>query len=501
MERISPVELHLRNAHEIPVRIFANEQVRVEKAAVDELAALLELQETVERIQEADPEFFGGVDARVVEVAVTPDFHKGAGIPIGTVLKTRGFTTPQAIGRDVNCGMRLMRTDWTVEEVERHLPRLEQRIRHVFFEGGREIPLHPQQREALLRDGLPGLAETADKLGDQGIWRHWRKEEQWRALDHVSESGNFPTDGISEGLANYTAANDVRYDAQIGSIGGGNHFVEVQRISKVLDAGTAYAWGLREGAVVVMIHTGSVSIGYPASGWAQTMLRSIYPKGIALPENGILPLPVFGKHAAAFAAVQQAIGNAANFAYGNRLFLSMMLRRVAEEVLGDRSFELLWDSGHNLVWRDGDDFIHRKGATPARGAEAMAGTPFEWSGEPVLIPGSMGAASYILRGLGDARSMSSASHGAGRAMSRGQAMKATEAEFKRFMEQFRIVTPIDPKSPQLRGRADILRKWEEAIKQEAPWAFKEIAPVIDTQTAAGLVGAVVELQPIFTIKG
>lgn len=131
----------------------------------------------------------------------------------------------------------------------------------------------------------------------------------------------------------------------------------------------------------------------------------------------------------------------------------------------------------------------------------MAGTPFEWTGEPVLIPGSMGAASYILRGLGDARSMSSASHGAGRAMSRGQAMKATEAEFKRFMEQFHIVTPIDPKSPQLRGRVDILRKWEEAIKQEAPWAFKEIAPVIDTQTAAGLVGAVVELQPIFTIKG
>ena len=86
-------------------------------------------------------------------------------------------------------------------------------------------------------------------------------------------------------------------------------------------------------------------------------------------------------------------------------------------------------------------------------------------------------------------------------MSRGQAMKATELEFQRFMEHFKIITPIDPKSPQMRGRQDIRQKWEEHLKQEAPWAFKEIAPVIDTQTEAGLVGAVAELTPIFTIKG
>jgi tRNA-splicing ligase RtcB (3'-phosphate/5'-hydroxy nucleic acid ligase) len=212
-------------------------------------------------------------------------------------------------------------------------------------------------------------------------------------------------------------------------------------------------------------------------------------------------LPTSGKYRAAFEAVQQAIANAANFAYGNRLFLSMLLRRIFEEALGDRAFKLLWDSGHNLVWPDGDDFIHRKGATPARGIEAMAGTPFAWTGEPVLIPGSMGASSYILRGNGDARSMSSASHGAGRAMSRGHAMKASDAEFQRFMRDFKIITPIDPRDPKLRGRQDIVQKWEEHIKQEAPWAFKEIAPVIDTQTQAGLVGAVVELEPIFTVKG
>jgi tRNA-splicing ligase RtcB len=502
MNRISAVELSLPNTHGIPVRVFANEAVRVEKAAVDELSGLLELQETVNRIAATDPDFFDTPNPGIVEVAVTPDFHKGSGIPIGTVLKTRGFMTPQAIGRDVNCGMRLMLTDWTVEEVRRHLPALEQRIRHVFFEGAREIPLHPLQKQAMLREGLPGLLETSGLLGEQGIWRHFRKEEQRKALDQVSENGQMFANGISEGLSNYTAHTDTRYDAQIGSIGGGNHFVEVQQVKSILDASTAYQWGLKPGAVVVMIHTGSVSIGYPASGYAELLLREIYPKSLPLPKNGILPLPTSEKYRPAFEAVQMALANAANFAYANRLFLSMMLRRVLEESLGDREFKLLWDSGHNLVWEQPNgDFIHRKGATPARGMEAMVGTPFDYTGEPVLIPGSMGASSFILQGNGAAASMQSASHGAGRAMSRGQAMKATELQFQRFMERFKIITPIDPKSPQMRGRQDILQKWEEHLKQEAPWAFKEIAPVIDTQTAAELVGAVAELEPIFTIKG
>ncbi len=501
MKRVSAVELNVENEYDIPVTLFANKDVKVEKAALQELDALLDLQDTVEQIDHVDPDFFGGIKPQIETVAVTPDFHKGSGIPIGTILKTKGFLSPQAIGRDVNCGMRLMVTDWTLDEVKRSLPLLEKRIRHVFFQGAREIPLHPIQKEALLREGLPGLSSVAEKLGDQGIWKHYRKDSELKALQHVSENGQMLTAGICEGLANYLDHEEPRYDAQIGSIGGGNHFVEVQEVKEVLDTSTAYAWGLKKGAVVVMIHTGSVSIGYPASGYAEMLLKQIYPKALQLPKNGILPMPITGKYAGAFAQVQEAIANAANFAYGNRLFLSMMLRRVFEEVLGDRAFDLLWDSGHNLVWRDGDSFTHRKGATSARGLEAMAKTPFAWTGEPVLIPGSMGGASFILRGNGDARSMSSASHGAGRAMSRGHAMRASDEEFKRFMQDFKIISPIDPNDPTLRGRRDILQKWEEHIKQEAPWAFKEIAPVIETQTDAGLVGAVAELEPIFTIKG
>lgn len=501
MKRISAVALEVENTYDIPVTIFANDHVKVEKAAIEELESLLALQETVERIDAHDSDFFGGLKPRIESVAVTPDFHKGSGIPIGTVLKTHGFMTPQAIGRDVNCGMRLMLTDWTEEEVLRELPKLEKRIRHMFFQGGREIPLHPVQKEALLREGLVGLHESAKKTDALGIWKHYRHNAEFEALENVSESGHMPTAGICEGLQNYINHDDVRYDAQIGSIGGGNHFVEVQVVKEVLDAHTAYAWGIKPGAVVVMIHTGSVSIGYPASSYAEMLLKEIYPKDLQMPQNGILPLPIQGKYANAFAKVNEAIANAANFAFGNRLFLSMMLRRVFEESLGDREFKLLWDSGHNLAWQDGDSFLHRKGATSARGFEAMKNTPFAWTGEPVLIPGSMGGSSFILRGMGDERSMQSASHGAGRSMSRGHAMRADDAQFKRFMQDFKIITPIDPLDPTLRGRRDILQKWEEHIKQEAPWAFKEIAPVIQTQTDAGLVSAVAELRPIFTVKG
>ncbi|MEM7040768.1 MAG: RtcB family protein, partial [Bacteroidota bacterium] len=256
---------------------------------------------------------------------------------------------------------------------------------------------------------------------------------------------------------------------------------------------------------VVMIHTGSVSVGYPASGYMQDILREIYPKSLKYPENGIFPLPVSEKYAAQWANFRMALRNAANFAFCNRMFLGLMMRMVFEEVLGDREFRLLYDSGHNLVWDqeiDGEtQFLHRKGACPARGAEQMQGTPFYWTGEPALIPGSMGASSFIMAGKGHAGSMGSASHGAGRSMSRGKSMRVEDAEFEAFIKRFSIVTPIDPESPAVVGRSMVLKKWRDEIKQEAPWAFKDIGPVIDTQVAAGMVGRVVETEPIFTVKG
>src|SRR5262245_50491084 len=161
LERISNAELRLPNRWGIPTRIFAHPDIPFEAVAIDELESVLSIQETVSSLQSAQPDFFEAPDPRVLEVVLTPDFHKGAGIPIGTVLATRGFAVPQAIGNDVNCGMRLMATALTRDRVAARLDALEGQLRHIFFEGGRSIALTATQRAALLREGLPGLIEAA----------------------------------------------------------------------------------------------------------------------------------------------------------------------------------------------------------------------------------------------------------------------------------------------------------------------------------------------------
>src|SRR5262249_7423110 len=151
---------------------------------------------------------------------------------------------------------------------------------------------------------------------------------------------------------------------------------------------------------------------------------------------------------------------------------------------------------------DGEEVvIHRKGACPARGLDAMEGTPFAYYGEPVLIPGSMGASSFVLAGQGSTDSLFSASHGAGRTLSRGDALKGHDEEFGRFLERFRVVTPVDLRRQDVQQRREILEKKLDEIKQEAPFAYKGIGPVVETLTDAGIARPVAELTPLMTVKG
>ncbi len=187
------------------------------------------------------------------------------------------------------------------------------------------------------------------------------------------------------------------------------------------------------------------------------------------------------------------------------MFLAIMALDGLRRVCGDSDFPLLYDAPHNFLWKETMDdeeiVIHRKGACPARGLEAMAGTPFEFYGEPVLVPGSMGASSFILAGQGCPESLFSASHGAGRSLSRGDALKGHEEEFRRFLERFRVVTPVDLRRQDIKLRRDIVDKKLDEIRQEAPYAYKGIGPVIDTLRGAGLARPVAELTPLLTIKG
>lgn len=478
--------LSLPNPFGVPVDICAGPGVPVETAAIDELLTVLQTADTLRALAAATPGL--GAEPRIDRVVCTPDFHKGAGIPIGTVLRTTGALIPQAVGNDINCGMRVEVTGLTVDRVRPHLDRLERRLRHLFFEGGRRIGLTPAQREGLLRAGLPGL--LAEKPGVAGAWRHVTDNEN---TDRLHGAG-YPVGSAADFDDWIRSGGGTSYDSIIGSVGGGNHFAELQYVSAVHDGATAYAWGLAPGRVVSMVHSGSLSLGHQANGTGREQAKAMWPKGVPVPANRILPMLLDDSTAARRDRYLTAFANAANFAVGNRFFLSLMMRAGLAE-LGEVEPRLIYDAPHNLMWPDGDSVVHRKGATPASGDSADG-----W-GEPVIVPGSMGAPSYLLRGLGNAKALGSACHGAGRSVPRGAASRGGDAELDAFLAEFRVVTPLNHRDPAIVARRDVIEAWRRDLKQEAPWAYKEVGPVVQSLRTAGVAEPVVELRPILTVKG
>ena len=474
-----------------------------DKKAMAELYQMTALEETLERLTAA-PGFFPESAPRIEKIILTPDFHKGAGIPIGTVMMTRGFAVPQAMGNDINCGMRFYTTDLSEEQIREKLPELTKKIRHIFFEGGRQIPMTGRQREALFLYGLEGLLETNRDSNGSGLWKYYQPETQERWLNRTVFRGSLKADH-TEGLEDFIGSYDqLTYDDQIGTIGGGNHFLEVQRVAEIYDGQIANAWKIRKGAVAVMLHAGSLTIGHHGGLLNRKICQEIYPAGLPHPENKIYPIPENGASPEAWNRFRSASDNAANFGFANRLFLGFMIQDALTGVLGEFDMELLYDAPHNYIWKkriDGEEYyIHRKGACCAGGCEEMEGTESACYGEPVMIPGSMGSSSYLLRGLGNPEALWSASHGAGRKKSRGDAIRGNDEEFRRFMERFHIITPIDPDRNDLKGRTDILKKWEESVRAEAPYAYKDIDEVIGVHAAHGMAAPVARLEPIFTVK-
>ncbi|MEW6743537.1 MAG: RtcB family protein [Planctomycetota bacterium] len=504
LTRINASRVRVDNPYGIEAVLFANDQVPVESAAVAELLKMLDLHQTIEQFASISPDSFDEPPV-IKHVAVTPDFHKARGIPVGTVLATQGFVVPQAIGNDINCGMRLHLTSLQDHQVAGNVEELDTTFRHLFFEGGRNIPMSRSQREALFKNGLTGLLDATPKTLTEGLWSLFHELDIERDLDRVDCRGTLKAGRIF-GLNDFMGPPDrFTRDSQIGSIGGGNHFVEIQRVEKVLDGTTAHAWGIKPGMVTVMVHTGSVSIGHLSGSYYRDVVRELYPNALKHPANGIFVLPTSKRYRDEAVLFWDAFHNAANFAFANRLFLAMMALEGLRRVCGDVGFSLLYDAPHNFLWKevmDGQEVVvHRKGACRARGFEAMAATSFEYYGEPVLVPGSMGASSFVLAGCGNAESLCSASHGAGRSLSRGDALKGHEEEFRQFLERFRVVTPVDLRRQDIKLRRDIVAKKLDEIKQEAPYAYKGIGPIIQTLAEAGIARPVAELTPLMTIKG
>lgn len=400
----------------------------------------------------------------VCGACATPDFHPGNVVPIGCVVATSDdMVIPQAIGTDINCGMRLDWIDVTVDQFLSRKKELVDLLRGDLLLGTRDIPMTPSTLRAIYKHGAYGWEEEFYKnpMGFMG------RSKDHLALEakHIWHQGSFDADTkwVEDRIDD---SRDVLRDSDLGTLGGGNHFAEVQVVEEILDYGKMLDWGynLKVGQVAVMIHTGSRSVGKSIGTRWSDIAKERWPKGHKWPE-------VFALRGEDAFEYMDAMGCAANFAAVNRVVLAAMIRDRFRQVHGEVGAACFYDVSHNIVTREGDGFIHRKGATPAD------------PGQPVLIPGSMGHSSYIAEGLGNERFLSSASHGAGRSRTRFEMGRKGRPDFDLGLEGVECIT---------------LR--EERRLEEAPAAYKDIGPVMDIQAQEGLARPVVRLRPLLTFK-
>ncbi len=506
--RTDDAHLTIDHPDGVPMTLVATAEVPIEDDAIVQAVDFARLAGTLDDLWRrqgtgAIAPFWGDAPGRLEQVVLTPDLHKGGGIPVGTVAACRGFVVPQAVGNDVCCGMRLVVTDITADELAPHLDALARPLRHAFFEGGRDVPLSPRQREAILRRGIGGLADTFADNADHGIWRALDADRIAADLAHTHLGGGLPARGLHS-FGDWVRSSGGLHsrDAQIGSIGGGNHFVELQVVDAISDGRAAHAWGVGRGRVAIMAHSGSVGLGHLVGGHFVDRARARFPTGVPHPDHGFYALPTAGPLAAEAARYLDALANAANFAFVNRLVLARLAVQVLGAVLGrEIDARLIYDAPHNLIWPgEGDLHLHRKGACPAFGPEGGAG-PFAWTGHPVIIPGSMGAASWLLAGEGATSALCSACHGAGRSVARGSARHVEPSVWDAARATLRVVTPVDVDDPIVRRRRDVVARHDDRLKEEGPWAYKDVTPVVDTVVRAGVARKVARLWPLLTVKG
>ncbi|NES96684.1 MAG: RtcB family protein [Desertifilum sp. SIO1I2] len=407
----------------------------------------------------------------VCRVCATPDFHPGdAGVAIGSVVETAGQVIPAAVGSDINCGMRLHVADLSVEQFLAQRDRFVELMKGDFFFGKRDVTMTARTMQALFQHGAIGWL---DAMLDQPTGSIVQSDlnQLARESDRIFLNGSMaghlrwaPEELVPE-------AGLIR-DGGLATIGGGNHFVEVQWIEKVEHRSLAYQWGVREGQLAFMIHSGSRNVGKYIGGMWRDRAQALWMEGVKYPNSRLFPLSS-ATHPEAVADYLQAEVTAANYAFVNRLLLAELLRLRLRQIHGDVEAPLVYDLPHNITLPERQGWVTRKGACPAH------------VGQPVIIPGSMGAPSYLLVGLGNPDWCCSASHGAGRSRSRFDLSRKGNQE----SEDELGLTGID-----------CITLREERRIEEAPAAYKPIAPVIDAQVQAGLVQVVARMRPILTFK-
>ncbi len=402
----------------------------------------------------------------VERCCASPDFHPGdAGVAIGSIATMEAMVLPGAVGTDINCGMRLHVMDLSVADFEAGRGRFIELLKGDLLLGTRDLPLHGHSFRALFRDGLLGLLEDFRQRERRGMLGRLDLNAMERDLERTYLNGSMW--GDPEAAPEDLLVDAFIRDGGLGTIGGGNHFVELQVVEDIEDRQLAYQWGVRRGQLAFMVHSGSRLVGKHIGSIWKHRAREAWPKGRTYPDNELFGLSTHSDPSLVEPYLR-AEAAAANYGFLNRLLLSQMVVERMRQTYGDRAAPLVYDLPHNITLKEGDRYVVRKGACPAH------------AGQPVIIPGSMGASSYLLVGQGHDLLASSASHGAGRAKARIHMGRVKELG----LEGVTCIT---------------LR--EERKVEEAPAAYKDIGPVIASQVEAGLVRVVARMRPILTFKG
>lgn len=428
----------------------------------------------------------------VAKVLATPDIHVGYGVPIGCVVATEEVVIPAAVGYDINCGMRVLTTDLRAGDADPALLARSIRRDIPLGEGKRNVPLDREEFLEVLAHGVPALARIRRR--GHPVWEYLEEREERRLLPRIEEGGSMAGDpsALSERALE-------RGQFQLGTLGGGNHFIELQEVVDVVEEETAAAWGLFSGQLVVMIHSGSRGFGHQVGEEYMALARSRrYAE--PHPSRELCYMPVHSPEGRRYLGAMHA---AANLAFANRHVMAALVRKNLLYHYPKASVDLLYDVPHNMakLERHGgrELWVHRKGATRAFSALRMAGTPFARTGQPVLIPGSMGSRSYLLAGIPDnERALCSANHGAGRRMSR------TAAAGKVRRRDGKVLQPGLISDEAFRRAMEgifLICEDRHGVKEEAPQAYKDIDAVIDVVVGAGLARVVAVLRPLAVLKG
>lgn len=412
----------------------------------------------------------------VVKAALAmPDIHQGYGLPVGGVVATElagGVVSPGAIGFDINCGVRLMTTALTEAEVR---PRLASLVDALYT----RIPTGVGSRA-----GAPLEVRDLHRVLERGA--AWAVERGWgeaEDLTHLESEGRL-AGADSEHLSDHALDRGRR---QLGTLGSGNHFLEVQVVDEVYDAASASRMGVRQHQVALMIHTGSRGLGHQVcTDYLRLTERALQRYGIAVPDRQLACAPLDSEEARTYLSAMRA---AANFAFANRQVIAQWAREVLLQVMDTSPRALGWrvvyDVAHNIAKEEEHQIdghrrrllVHRKGATRA------------FPGQPVLVPGDMGRYSFLLLGTETAmrETFGSTCHGAGRLLSRTAAVKRARGR------------QIDR---ELEGRGILARATgRDALAEEMPEAYKDVKDVVDVVHRAGISTRVARLRPIAVIKG